>query len=164
MNSIFSMPRLRTNNSLHNNILHVHESSFCLKSELRSNQVLRVKIPRCWTRLWYLIRNVTFVKERCGVRAKERTQTVNESTKNVIDAAVPLTFRYLLWSAMEQTSLFNPSLEPKKCKKNHKYILYENQKEYAVNPCSVEIGTKCGTLSKWTRSRRRISQWFGVLY
>ena len=55
-------------------------------------------------------------------------------TRQVVELLVPLSYRYLLWSAENQSGLFKDVGEKKKCKKNQKYLLYENQARFSLSP------------------------------
>lgn len=47
--------------------------------------------------------------------------------KETIKAALPDSYRYLLWSAGERKGLFNPEAEAKKARKKHKYTETEDK-------------------------------------
>ncbi len=51
----------------------------------------------------------------------------DQLARQIVELLVPVTYRYLLWSAESQTGFFKGLDEKKKCKKNQKYLLYENQ-------------------------------------
>lgn len=68
--------------------------------------------------------------------------------KEAVKAAIPTTYRYLLWSAGNKKSLFNDENEQKKSKKGHKYRVAEDNKpqyySYLSHQFSLEAGTRCG--------------------
>jgi len=54
---------------------------------------------------------------------------VDTLCEKMLNCAMPSSYRFLLWSASENTSLFDSQFEKKKPKKNQKYLIYEEKKK-----------------------------------
>ena len=67
------------------------------------------------------------MKVRFGCESIERKKCIELFLREMLEFILPNCYKYLIWSAHENQSIFAPNFEKAKLKKNNKYLLYEQK-------------------------------------